>query len=461
MGWSYRKSFSAGPFRINVSPSGISYSAGIKGARVHVSPKGTYVHLSAHGVSYRRKISGAGSSAPHYQPAEANLVTDFGTSVHHIASASIEQLTDADSRDFIQELSEKAAKISYAKWLGILPFVIFLLALVCTAYESRTVFSAPATDSTLVRVTSYNGVYMRKAGSQHSAVVKSALYNQTYPLVGDRHAQWLRVSFQDTVGYINRRFATIEEVHHDEVTSQEVALINPYAGFELAGGTLFFILLIVRLRKLDKKRLAMALHYNMDEQFGKVYQEFGRHFKSFAASSRVWQYLNAQQVSDYKRNAGAGKLIKRTPVGGIAQHHAPLPYFETNVTIPYVKLNRLELFFLPERLLIRRGNTFAAVFYKNLRISGSTTRFIEDEGVPYDAQVVDKTWRFVNKSGGPDRRFNNNRQLPICAYSEYTLRSDSGIYEVITTSKTGAMDGLASFIASLGQLQSRFSTGLH
>jgi hypothetical protein len=461
MGWSYRKSFSAGPFRINVSPSGISYSAGITGARVHVGPKGTYVHLSAHGVSYRRKISGTGSPVAYHQPIDANLVPDFDSSVHQIASASIEQLTDTDSIDFIQELSEKAAKISYANWFGILPLVIFVLVLGCTAYESQTVVASPANDSTLVRVTSFNGVYMRKAANPHSAVIKSAMYNQTYPLAGARRAKWLGVSFHDTTGYINRRFATVEEVHHDEVTRQEMSLINPYAGYELAGGTFFFILLIVRLRKLDKVRLSMALHYDMDEQFDKVYQEFGKQFKTFSVSSKIWQYLNAQQVSDFKRNAGAGKLIKRTPVGGIAPHQAPLPYFETNVNIPYIKLSHLELFFLPERLLIRRGNTFAAVFYKNLQINGSTTRFIEDESVPYDAQIVDRTWRFVNKSGGPDRRFNNNRQLPICAYSEYTLRSDTGIYEVITTSRKGAMDGLAGFIARLGQLQSRFGIGLH
>jgi hypothetical protein len=66
---------------------------------------------------------------------------------------------------------------------------------------------------------------------------------------------------------------------------------------------------------------------------------------------------------------------------------------------------------------------------------------------------VGNTWKYVNKSGGPDRRFNDNRQLPICAYSEYTLTSDTGVYEVITTSKQRAMDGFAGFIAQIGALQ--------
>lgn len=110
-------------------------------------------------------------------------------------------------------------------------------------------------------------------------------------------------------------------------------------------------------------------------------------------------------------------------------------------------------------MLIKRGNTFAAVFYKNLRIAGNISRFIEDETVPGDARVVDHTWRYVNKSGGPDRRFNNNRQLSICAYSQYTLTSDTGVYEVITTSKQGAMDGLAGFLARIGDLQAKMAIG--
>jgi len=63
----------------------------------------------------------------------------------------------------------------------------------------------------------------------------------------------------------------------------------------------------------------------------------------------------------------------------------------------------------------------------------------------------------VNKNGGPDRRFNDNRQIPICLYSEYTLTSDTGVYEVVTTSQQGAMDGLAGFLAEIGVLQSKMA----
>lgn len=459
MGWSYRKSFGSGPFRINFSKSGISYSVGVKGARMNFGPKGTYVNLSSQGISYRKKISGGTGAGPGSVvpavPGHPVMLPAAHEPVHNIASAAVEQLTDTDSKDFIRELTEKAGKFSYVNWLGVLPFVLFLLALLFTSFGSRTVVSQPATDSTLARVISAEGVNIRSKAGARSAVLRAALYGETFPLVDSSDVKWLKVAFHDSVGFISRRFAVIDKVHHDQVASEESFLANPYAGYEFVAGTVFFVLVIIRLRKVDQKRFELELHYEMDEQFQRVYEEFAAHFAAFSGSARIWQYLNAQQTSDLKRNAGAGKLIKRAPVAAIAVHRLPLRYFVTNIHIPYLKLSSLELYFLPERLLIRRGGTFAAVFYKNLQISGFSTRFIEDESVPRDAQVVDQTWRYVNKSGGPDRRFSNNRQLPICAYSEYTFRSDTGIYEVITTSKKGAMDGFAGFIQHIGQLQSR------
>lgn len=47
----------------------------------------------------------------------------------------------------------------------------------------------------------------------------------------------------------------------------------------------------------------------------------------------------------------------------------------------------------------------------------SHTRFVETPPPPQGATVVDHSWLFVNKSGGPDMRFKENRQLPVCKYA--------------------------------------------
>jgi S-DNA-T family DNA segregation ATPase FtsK/SpoIIIE len=57
MGFFLRKSIKFGPFRINLSKSGIGVSGGIKGARISTSPRGTQLNLGRKGVYYRKQFN--------------------------------------------------------------------------------------------------------------------------------------------------------------------------------------------------------------------------------------------------------------------------------------------------------------------------------------------------------------------------------------------------------------------
>lgn len=53
MGWRFRRSMGFGPFRLNMSKSGIGYSWGIPGIRVSTSPNGRrYLWLSLPGTGF-------------------------------------------------------------------------------------------------------------------------------------------------------------------------------------------------------------------------------------------------------------------------------------------------------------------------------------------------------------------------------------------------------------------------
>jgi hypothetical protein len=94
-------------------------------------------------------------------------------------------------------------------------------------------------------------------------------------------------------------------------------------------------------------------------------------------------------------------------------------------------LGKETLLFLPDKLFIIQGTRIGALNYSDIKISSYTSRFIERDGIPKDAQVVGQTWEYVNKSGGPDKRFKNNSQLPICLYGKLELTSSSGLHTVI------------------------------
>ena len=63
MGFYFRKSKSFGPFRLNLSKSGLGLSTGIKGARLSFGPRGTYVNMGSGGLYYRKKLGGKKRSA--------------------------------------------------------------------------------------------------------------------------------------------------------------------------------------------------------------------------------------------------------------------------------------------------------------------------------------------------------------------------------------------------------------
>jgi hypothetical protein len=74
MGFYLRKSFRAGPVRINLSKSGLGLSAGIRGLRVGSGPRGSYIHAGRKGLYYRKKLSGGKSR----QSDSGSLVTLIG-----------------------------------------------------------------------------------------------------------------------------------------------------------------------------------------------------------------------------------------------------------------------------------------------------------------------------------------------------------------------------------------------
>jgi Protein of unknown function (DUF4236) len=58
MGFYLRKSFRAGPVRLNLSKSGLGVSAGVKGLRIGSGPRGNYIHAGRGGLYYRENLGG-------------------------------------------------------------------------------------------------------------------------------------------------------------------------------------------------------------------------------------------------------------------------------------------------------------------------------------------------------------------------------------------------------------------
>jgi hypothetical protein len=200
----------------------------------------------------------------------------------------------------------------------------------------------------------------------------------------------------------------------------------------------------------DTARRSTVLFYEMDPPAEAAFTAVVDRVIHMANSGGKWRIDAAGRVLDRKYHAGASDLVKRRP---LALGIGPVKHVKCNLDVPYVAAGSNTLYFCPDRLFVVTGRNFAAVGYSELSMHVEITQFIEEEAVPDDATVIGHTWQYVNKSGGPDRRFKDNRQLPILLYEQLEFRSASGINEVFQFSKAGVAATFQQSVAALSSFR--------
>lgn len=204
----------------------------------------------------------------------------------------------------------------------------------------------------------------------------------------------------------------------------------------LTGGAFYF----------DQMRKTVVLFYDFEPEKEALFATMHDAFRDMTTCQGAWHISAQGNVRDRKYHAGASNLIKRSNISLKASQPS---FVKTNIDVPMIPVGRQELYFFPDRLLVFDKGAVGAVSYRDLVIDIAPTRFIEDGSVPRDAEVVDHTWRYVNKKGGPDKRFKDNRQLPIALYEEVHFKSNTGLNEVINLSKQETSRAFSEAIAKL------------
>jgi hypothetical protein len=194
--------------------------------------------------------------------------------------------------------------------------------------------------------------------------------------------------------------------------------------------------------------------YDLDAESANKFESFTRAFDRLAETAKVWNIQTTARQADWKRHAGATTSVTRSTV---SFRYTPPAVIQTNIAVPAIVGGRQSLYFFPDIVLVLEGKNAGVVNYKHFKLSAGSTRFVESERVPSDAQIATYTWRYVNKNAGPDRRFNNNRQLPVVNYQELDISSTSGLHKLLQISRVEDRGDLIRSAADLGKLAETLS----
>jgi hypothetical protein len=343
MSFYLRKSVKAGPFRFNLSKSGVGVSTGVPGFRVGSGPRGNYVRIGGAGVYYRATLGGRQSPAPGpaWRPSPPPPVADV--LLEDVTGAAAADLHPTGPGDLVEQLNQAASRWRLFPWaLGLL--IVVLMA---------------------------------------------------QPVVG-------------------------------------VILLAP----GIPG--------VAWLWFNDQARRTVVAFYDVNDAPATWFQGLVDANQTLASCQGLWRVDAAGDVRttyQYKVNSGASTIVSRKRASASGRPPAALA---TNITVPAISAGGSALYFLPDRLLLKDGKRFSDVSYRELQIEITGKRFIESQRPPHDATQVDTTWQYVNVRGGPDRRFKDNRQLPVMLYGELDLASNSGLHWLLQCSQPAVAEQIAA-----------------
>jgi Protein of unknown function (DUF4236) len=201
---------------------------------------------------------------------------------------------------------------------------------------------------------------------------------------------------------------------------------------------------------VDIPRRTAVFAYTFEEEAEKRYKDLISSIDQIGAACKIWFVKasgNITTLHAWKTNGGASSLLETIET---SVTYALPRGISSNVTPPMITVDGKKCYFFPDCILVEQAGRFGAVRYEYLRTDSRDQNMIVD-AAPKDSRVVGSTWRFVNKNGSPDRRFNNNRQVPICQFEEIALVSDSGFKGLLQVSKPGISRDFCTRATNIGR----------
>lgn len=207
----------------------------------------------------------------------------------------------------------------------------------------------------------------------------------------------------------------------------------------------------------EQERLAkLQMQLDLPPGVQDAFHRFADDFAAMASARKIWDTVGERAANRVAERTTASRVVERKPV---RFKLGKCDLLDTEWAVPHLEnANGGDLYFYPAFVIyFVTAESFALLEYAELNLESSGTRFIEEEDVPSDSQVVGQTWAKANKDGSPDKRFNGNYQIPIAAYGKLLFRSATGMNEEYMVSNAKSTE---TFSQAWGTLVQAIRVGL-
>ena len=288
-----------------------------------------------------------------------------------------------------------------------------------------------------------NGIYYRKKIGGKKASQKSSVgYNESPAVQPQLDYTQADTNYEDVI-------RVADNANTDSILGQEIVKdINRsrlvFWLWILASIALIYflkewgLLLMIVTGAILGRFFSARLSFELDSEAELEWKKLTEIIYGMRDSKKLWLVETASYNANTKVHAGAYRNISRgdASVRLIKAKRGTGLRVKSDVVTALIKSKKCKILFIPSGILVKKGSKYVAYSYEQINLYASTTNFIEHGAIAKDAEVVRRTWQYVNKNGTADKRYNNNKQLPVCLYGTLDIRGNNLDVELQTSNKT-------------------------
>jgi len=202
---------------------------------------------------------------------------------------------------------------------------------------------------------------------------------------------------------------------------------------------------IANLEEARAELMACAINvdFALDQATLDAFAAMVRTFEELTRSAMIWDITSAVGIQRARDRTLASEALTRTAVQlSLATSEIIDSAYHA---LRFPNANGDDIYIYPGFVMTQsRNGDFALIDIRELEVTLRSTRFVEEEAVPADSEVVGQTWKKTNKDGSPDKRFVDNYTIRLAKYGQLWFASPTGLNEAYMFSSFSSAERFAA-----------------